>query len=47
MKSIWPERRSFTAGASPLYGTWLVSMPTVVLNSSEAIWIRLPLPAEP
>ena len=40
--SIWPPIRSWNAGAVPLYGTIMYSMPPARLSSSVERW-----PAEP
>src|SRR5207244_763474 len=42
-----PPRRSLTAGAAPLYGTWTKSTFASALNSSPARCVMLPPPAEP
>ena len=35
------------AGAAPLYGTWVMSIPAMVLKSSPARWPALPVLPEP
>src|SRR5262249_3814481 len=42
----WPARRSVSAGVVPRYGTWIMSIPVMNLNSSPATWCTDPMPAE-
>jgi DNA-binding transcriptional LysR family regulator len=42
----WPPSRSISAGAPPRYGTWSMSMPAIILNSSPSTWSELPLPLD-
>ena len=42
----WPPMRSMSAGFMPLFGTWTISMPAMVLSSSPARCEALPTPAE-
>ena len=44
---VWPAIRSIIAGAPPLYGTWTMSIPAMLLNNSPDRWPALPLPDEP
>ena len=41
-----PPIRSVAASAPPRYGTWTMSMPAMVLNSSPARCDVVPLPAD-
>ena len=41
-----PPSRSVRAGALPLYGTWTMSIPAMVLNNSPARCRGVPLPVE-
>ncbi|MNT51932.1 hypothetical protein D3C72_1889240 [compost metagenome] len=40
----WPPITSVSAGALPLYGTCVMRMPAMLLNSSAARWVDWPLP---
>src|SRR5215472_16345449 len=42
----WPARRSVSAGVVPRYGTWIMSIPVMNLNSSPATCCTDPMPAE-
>ncbi len=42
-----PPSRSLSAGAAPLYGTWVASIMAARLNISAAMCGELPLPADP
>jgi hypothetical protein len=42
-----PPMRSVIAGAPPRYGTWIMLIPVIILNSSLATWIEVPWPPEP
>ena len=46
--TIWtlPANMSVNAGPMPRYGTWTISKPALLRNSSEATWVVLPAPAE-
>ena len=44
--STWPPSRSEIAGAPPLYGTWMPSVPVCDQNSSAVRWSDEPLPDE-
>ena len=46
IRSTSRARIAVIAGPLPLYGTWVMSTPTVILNSSTARWLVLPGPAE-
>jgi hypothetical protein len=43
----WPPIKSTSAGFMPLFGTWTIAMPAMLLNSSAARCDALPTPAEP
>jgi hypothetical protein len=38
-----PPSRSVSAGPAPRYGTWAMSTPVIILNSSPATWDAVPL----
>src|SRR6516225_7684223 len=42
----WPAKRSVSAGDEPRYGTWTISTPAIILNSSPTTWCVEPLPAD-
>ena len=42
----WPPIRSVTAGALPLYGTWISFVPVIDLNSSADRCCGVPLPPD-
>src|SRR6516225_6924394 len=42
----WPPSRSVVAGAPPRYGTWTMSTPAIILNSSPTTCCGVPLPAD-
>jgi hypothetical protein len=44
--SIRPARSSVNAGAAPLNGTWIISVPASMLSHSPRRWCRLPTPAD-
>ena len=46
MSCTWPPIRSVIAPAAPRYGTCTMSTPAVSLNSSPAMWMPVPTPAE-
>ena len=43
----WPPSRSASAGALPLYGTWVSCVPVASANSSPERWLPPPTPVEP
>jgi hypothetical protein len=43
----WPLSRLVTIGAEPRYGTWIMLMPVIILNSSPATCEVEPVPNEP
>src|SRR6185295_7155370 len=43
----WPPSISVSAGASPRYGTWTMSISAIILNSSPDRWSAVPLPPDP
>jgi hypothetical protein len=45
--SMCPATTSTSAPDAPLYGTWIIFTPAMVLNSSPARWCGLPMPVEP
>ena len=47
MSWIWPLIRSLAAEVAPLYGTCVIRVPVIWLNSSVARWLPLPMPPEP
>ena len=42
--SMLPPIRSISAGPEPRYGMWTMKVPVMVLNSSPARWMLVPLP---
>jgi hypothetical protein len=42
----WPPKRSVNAGVEPRYGTWTISTPAIILNSSPERWCVDPMPAD-
>ncbi len=44
MMSMRPAIRSLMAAAPPRYGTWVICVPVMLLNSSPPIWPGEPLP---
>ena len=47
MRSRCPPRRSLRAGPAPRYGTCVVLIPVTALNSSAAMFMVVPGPADP
>jgi hypothetical protein len=41
-----PAINAASAGAPPLYGTWTISIPAMLLNNSPERWFALPMPDE-
>ena len=41
-----PPSRSVRAGPAPRYGMCTMSTPAIILNSSPAMWLPAPVPAD-
>jgi len=41
-----PARRSISAGPLPRYGTWIMLVPVIIINSSPNRWGGLPVPGD-